>query len=429
MVDVLIILLLILLNGVFAMTELALASAKRLRLEEAERNGSEGARAALALAENPSNFLSTVQVGITLISIFNGAFGQSSLAGRLTPFVAQVPILAPYAQAVALGIVIVGITFASLLLGELVPKRIAIQYPEATAVLVARPLRQLGRLMSPFVKLLAMCTDGIVRLLGLNQPRDDAPTHQEISGMLREGTDAGVLNQTEYDIARRALRLDDQRLSGLMTPLVDLQCIYLAEDTGDSLRKLAASPHSRFPVFGQDRAQVVGVIDAGDLLQQAIETGDMRRLDIAAAVTQPLQVPASVSARGLLEQFRAQRTDLALVVDEHGQVQGMVTLADLMGALVGGLPGVESDEGDAVQREDGSWLMDGAMPLDRLRELLGTAETFPDEQSGYQTLGGFMLHQLGRVPSESDHFEWNGYRFEVMDMDRQRIDRVLVSTG
>ncbi|QYF94388.1 hemolysin family protein [Massilia sp. PAMC28688] len=427
MSDVLIILLLILLNGLFAMTELALASARRLRLEEAARGGSTGAAAALALAANPSTFLSTVQVGITLISIFNGAFGQSSLAARLAPWLATVPVLGPYAPAVALGVVIVAITFVSLLLGELVPKRIAMQYPETAAMIAARPLRLLSRVMAPFVTLLSLCTEAIVRLLGLDRPPDNAPTEQEISGMLREGSDAGVLDHTEYDIARRALRLDSQRLRALMTPLIDVQAIHLGDDAAASLRKLAASPHSRFPVFGTDRTQVVGVVDAGDLLQQAIESGALHTVDIGAASAAPMRVPASMSARALLEQFQQHNAELALVIDEHGQVQGMVTLADLMGALLGGVPGAAAHESEAVVREDGSWLVDGAMPLDRLRELLGTDAAFPGEGTGFHTLAGLVLHQLGRVPTESDAFEWNGYRFEVMDMDRQRVDRVLVA--
>ncbi len=429
MADVLIILVLILFNGVFAMTELALASSRRLRLEEAARNGSEGARKALDLAADPSNFLSTVQVGITLISIFNGAVGQRSLAGRLAPLVATLPPLAPHAQQVALGVVILGITFASLLLGELVPKRIAMQYPETVATLAARPLHQLSRLMAPFVRLLALCTDLIVRLLRLDRPRDDAPTQQEIKSMLREGTDAGVLHQTEYDIARRALHLGQQPLDALMTPMAEVQSICLADELPHSLRRLAASPHSRFPVLERAGADVVGVVDAGDLLQQAIDGGAAGHLDIAAAVTQPLRVAASMNARSLLDQFRRHQAELALVTDEQGRVQGMVTLADVVAALLGGLPGVQADEGDAIQRGDGSWLMDGAMPLERLRELLGTAADFPGEGSGQDTLAGFMLHQLGRVPAASDHFTWNGYRFEVMDMDREQVDRVLVSTS
>ena len=428
MTDVLIILALILLNGVFAMAELAIASAKRLRLEESARSGSAGARVALELADNPSAFLSTVQIGITLIGIFNGAFGEASLSARLAPWLARLPPLAPYASEAALAVVIVGITFVSLIFGELVPKSIAMQHPERVATLLARPLQRLSRAMKPFVAALAFTNDLIVRLLGLQQPRDEAPTQQEISGMLREGSDAGVLDKTEYDIVRRAMRLDDQRLGGLMTPRDDLQFIDLADDPQHKLPLIAASPHTRFPVWSEDRSQVLGIVHAGDLLEQAVSHNALSGIDIKAATRPALYVPATVTARGLLEQFRARRAELALVVDEHGQLLGMVTLADLMGTLVGGVPGVEARENDAVQREDGSWLMDGAIGLERLRELLGTAAAFPEEAAGaYHTLAGFILHQLGHIPQASEHVNWNGYRFEVVDMDRNRIDRVLVS--
>lgn len=426
MIDVLIILVLILLNGVFAMAELAIASSKRLRLQEQAGQGSDGARVALELADNPSSFLSTVQVGITLIGIFNGAFGEASLAGRLAHWLATFAPLAPYARGAALGVVIVGITLASIVFGELVPKSIAMQHPETVATLLARPLRALSRLMSPVVRLLAWINDLVIRLLRLHAPRDEAPTEQEISGMLKEGTDAGVLDQAEYDIVRRALRLDAQRLPALMTPRIDLRVIDLGAKLDDNLQAIAAAPDQRFLVYHPAHGQVTGVVQAGDLLAQSLGPGS---IDIAAAARKPLYVPDSVSAMGLLAQFREHGADLALVVDEHGQVEGMVTLADLMGALVGGVPGAEARELDAVQREDGSWLMDGAMPLERLRELLGTAAEFPAEAAGaYQTLAGFVLHQLGRIPAPSDHFEWNGHRFEVMDMDRNRVDRVLVST-
>ena len=427
MIDLLIILALILLNGVFAMSELALASARRLRLEESANAGSEGARVALALGEDPSAFLSTVQVGITLISIFNGAFGEASLVARLTPVLSGIAPEA-YARPVALAIVIIGITFVSIILGELVPKRIAMQHPETVAALVARPLRTLSRLMAPFVKVLSLTTELIIRLLGLQQPRDEAPTQQEISGMLKEGTDAGVLDKAEYDIVRRAMRLDAQRLPALMTPRIDMQFIDLDDDPAHSLAIIAASPYSRFPVFRGERSHVLGIVDAGDLLQQVINRGARVNVDLEAVATAPLFVPDTISAMNLLEQFRAHRAELALVVDEHGQLQGMVTLVDLMGALVGGVPGVEAHETDAVQREDGSWLMDGSISLERLRELLGTAAELPAEAGGaYQTLAGLVLHQLGRMPRAADSFEWNGYRFEVVDMDRNRIDRVLVS--
>jgi putative hemolysin len=428
MADILIILLLILLNGVFAMAELSIASARRLRLQESAQAGSGGARSALKLADNPSNFLSTVQIGITLISIFNGAFGEASLVERLAPQLQALPPLAPYARPAALAIVIAGITFASILLGELVPKRIAMQFPEAVAALLARPLQRLSSLMKPLVAALSACTELIMRCLHLQQRPDEAPTTQEITGMLREGSDAGVLDKTEYDIARRALRLDDKRVGGLMTPRIDLQFLSLGAARPHNLAVIEASRFSRFPVLGEDAVQVAGVADARDLLAQAIRAGTLEAIDVKAALRAPLYVPASVTAMGLLEQFRQRQAELALVVDEHGQVQGMVTLSDLASAVVGGLPGVQARENDAVQREDGSWLVDGAVELDRLRELLGTEAAFPGEGEGaFHTLAGFVLHQLGRVPAPSDKFDWDGRRFEVVDMDRNRIDRVLVS--
>ena len=224
------------------------------------------------------------------------------------------------------------------------------------------------------------------------------------------------------------MRLDSQRLAALMTPRGELQFIDLDVSVELNLAKIGASPYSRFPVFSHDRSNIVGIVHAGDLLEQATSNNTLHGIDIAAAAKPALFVPASVTARGLLEQFRQHGAEIALVVDEHGLVQGLVTVADLMGALVGGMPGIEAHESDAVQREDGSWLMDGAMPLERLRELRGTAAAFPEEASGaYQTLAGLVLHQLGRIPAPADHFDWDRHRFEVLDMDRNRIDKVLVS--
>ncbi len=426
--EIFIILGLILLNGVFAMAELALVSAKRARLEKRAADGSRGAETALSLADHPSAMLSTVQVGITLISIFNGAFGEASLVAKLQPQLAAVPQLAPYARPAALAIVVVGITFASIVLGELVPKRIAIHNPEFFATAIARPLQGLSRLMAPFVKILTVTTELIIGLLGMNTPKDDAPIEEEISGVLREGTAAGVLEKDEYDIVTRALGLRDQRLSGVMTPGIDLELIDIDDDIKRNLERIARSPYSRFPVYRGDRSHILGVVHAGDLLEQAVHRDSIGAIDIAAAIKPVLFVPDSVSAMDLLEQFRSRRAELALVVDEHGQVGGMVTMADLMNTLVGEVPGVEERNGDAVQRPDGSWLMDGAISLHRVRDKLDADAEFPDEASGaYQTLAGFVLDELGHVPKAADHFDWNGYRFEVVDMDNYRIDRVLVS--
>lgn len=426
--DILIILGLILLNGVFAMSELAVVSSKRIRLEKLSENGSRGAKAALKLADNPSRFLSTVQVGITLIGIFNGAFGEASLVAKLSPQIATVPVLAEYAKEIALGIVVIGITFASIVLGELVPKRIAMQYPEAVAMTIAAPMNWLSKLMAPFVKLLTIATEFFLRLLGLHKAKEDAVTEEDIAGMIKEGTEAGVFERTEHDIVTRALRLDDQRLPSLMTPRADLIYIDLNDKVEQNLQKIADTPFSRFPVCRGDFSQMVGIVHSGDLFEQSIRSNSFSNIDFEVVTKPALFVPESLSAMQLLESLKKNRSEVALIVDEYGEIEGMITLSDVMGALVGDVSVIDEDhEADAIQRDDGSWLMDGGISLGRFREIFGTTIIFPDEDSGsYHTLAGFMLNQLGRIPGVSDNFEWGGYRFEVMDMDRNRIDRILV---
>ena len=428
MADIIIILVLILLNGIFAMSELALVSAKRLRLEKMALDGSSGARTAIKLADDPSRFLSTVQVGITLISIFNGAFGEASLTARLTPQLQGLGVPPDYARSAALSVVVVAITFASIVLGELVPKRIAIQHPEFMASLVARPMHQLSRLMHPFVRLLAVTTDFIMRLVGMRQRKDEAPTEDEVTDMIRESTDAGVFEKAEYDIAARALRLDDWHLRALMTPRVDLEFLDLGEPLEINLARLAEIPYARFPAYRGDRSQVLGIVNVRDLLRQAIRRGSLEQIDIEAELEEPVYVPDSVSAIDLLETLKKNHAELAMIVDEYGDIQGMITLTDVMSALVGEVPAMEDEEApDAVKREDGSWYMDGGMVLDRFRYLTGAALRFPDEGSdAYHTLAGFILYQLGYIPKPGEQLDWEGWRFEVADMDGNRIDRLMV---
>lgn len=413
-----------------SMSELAVVSAKRIRLENSSAQGSAGARAALALADDPSRFLSTVQVGITLIGIFNGAFGEASLVEKLTPRVADIAILSPHARELSLGTVVVGITFASIVFGELVPKRIAMQYPEAIAAMIAKPMQWLSWLAAPFVKVLSFVTETVIRLIGFNKPKENTVTEEDIAGMIEEGAEAGVFEQTEHDIVRRALRLDDQRLGALMTPRTDFEFIDLNDPVERNLARIAGSAYSRFPVCRGDRSDIIGIVHAGDLFAQVIRSNSIGSIDIERAVKAPLYVPESVSAMDLLETLKTNRTELALVVDEYGEIAGMITLSDMMGALVGDVSITEGgeQENDAFQREDGSWLIDAGMSADRFREVLGVDARFPDETSGlYHTLAGFMLTRFGRVPQTSDFIEAAGYRFEVIDMDRQRIDRLLVT--
>jgi putative hemolysin len=428
MTDTIIILFLILLNGVFSMSELAVVSAKRLRLEKMASDGSSGAGTALALAEDPSRFLSTVQVGITLIGIFNGAFGEASLTARLTPMLAELGVPGAWARNTALAVVVVSITFLSIVFGELVPKRVAILHPEFMAAIVARPMHALSRIMHPFVRLLGTTTDFIMRLIGMHRRKDETPTEDEVTGMIRESADAGVFERTEYDIAARALRLDDWHLRALMTPRIDLEFLDLDDALDSNLARIAASPFSRFPVYRGDRSQVTGVVRARNLFGQAIRAGTLESIDIQAAIEPLLYVPESVSAIDLLEQLKMHRAELAMVVDEYGEIQGMITLTDVMGALVGEVPtGEDHPPSDGVRRDDGSWLIDGGMILDRFRYLTGAEFAFPDEDaSAYHTLAGFTLYQLGYIPKIGESLAWHGWQFEVIDMDGNRIDKLLV---
>lgn len=427
--DILIILGLILVNGIFAMSEIAIVTSKRIRLLKLAENGSRGAQAALDLSENPSRFFSTIQVGITLIGIFNGAYGEASLVERLTPEVALLPLIGEFAREIALGVVVVGITFGSLILGELVPKRIAMQYPETVASMIAAPMLWLSRLMGPFVKVLTGTTEFILRLLGMHHKKDDAVTEEEIAGMFREGTDAGLFEKTEHDIVSRALRLDDQRVASLMTPRLDVHFIDLEDTIEVNLAKIADSSYNRFPVCKGDISHVIGIVHAGSLFEQAIRGKSMDAVDIAAATRPPLFVPETISAMQLLETLKENRAELALVIDEYGEIEGIVTLSDVLGALVGDVSVIdEHHEVDGVRREDGSWLIDGGVSFDRFRELLETEVRFPEESAGtYHTLAGFVMTFLGHIPQMADNFEWEGYRIEVIDMDRNRIDRLLIT--
>jgi putative hemolysin len=426
MADIIIIFALILLNGVFSLSELAVVSSKHLRLERMAQDGRRGARTALALADDPSRFLSTVQVGITLIGIFNGAFGEASLVAKLTPQLAGMGVPDDYARSMALAIVVVAITFVSIVLGELVPKRIAILYPEQLAAMVARPMKTLSRLMHPFVLLLSGTTDFIMRLLGMRHRKEEVATEDEVTGMIKESTEAGVFEKGEYDIAARALRLDDWHLRALMTPRVDLEFLDLDRPLAENLERIAESPYSRFPVYRGDHAQH---LRARNLFGQAIRCKSLEKIDIEQAIEPILYVPESVSAIDLLEQLKGRRAELAMIVDEYGDIQGMVTLTDVMGALVGDVS--DGDDGaheDAVKREDGSWFVDGGMVLERFRELTERHTAFPDEDSAaYHTLAGFILYQLGYIPKPGDALDWDGWRFEVADMDGNRIDRLLAT--
>lgn len=423
MANFIIIFVLILINGLFAMSEIAVVSSKRIRLQKLAAEGSKSAQAALKLADSPSRFLSTVQIGITLIGIFNGAFGEASLVSALTPSLA--PLVGDFAYQVSLATVVIGITFASLIFGELVPKRIAMHYPERIALLIALPMTWLSRLVSPFVWVLSISTDFVLRLLGMHGKQVDTLTEEDISGILNEGATAGLFEKTEHEIVARALSLDDKHIATIMTPRSEVHYIDINEPLSDTLNIIADSPYSRFPVVDGQLDNVIGVVDAGTLFEQQIRGQAIVLRDLVKPVK---FVPETISAMDLLESLQQHRTEIAMVINEYGELEGVVTLRDILKVLVGNsIPINEDQPTDAVQRQDGSWLIDGGISLDRFRELFDTKLFFPrEDEEHYHTMAGFVMHQLGKIPKEGEYFEWNGFYIEIVDMDRHRIDRLLI---
>lgn len=422
--EIFVILVLIIANGIFSMSEMAVVSSRRVRLQQLANQGDAKARAALKLADSPNQFLSTVQVGITLIGILTGAFGGATIANRLVPYVRLVPFLAPYSEPVSFGIVVLIITYLSLILGELVPKRLALNNPEKLAASVAIPMRALASLASPAVVLLSASTDLVLRTLGITQTAEPQVTEEEIKILIEQGTEAGTFEEAEQDMVERVFRLGDRPVSALMTPRPDIVWLDLDDPPDENRQKMAESAYSRYPVCQEGLDNVLGIIPVTDLLARSFRGED---LDLTVGLRQPVFVPESTRGLKVLELFKQTVTHMALVVDEYGVIQGLVTLNDIMSEIVGDVPaGPGEDEPQAVQREDGSWLLDGMLPVDEFLELFNMQSWENEERGSYQTLGGFVITHLGKIPTAADHFEWQGMRFEVMDMDGNRVDKVLV---
>lgn len=420
--EVLLILLLVLLNGAFAMSELAIVSARRVRLAAMQRRGSKAAAAAIALAENPQRFLPTVQVGITLVGILAGAFGGARLSGVLAEGIATIPGLAPFAREIGFMLVVVMITYLSLILGELVPKQLALRHPEAVALIVSPPLTWLSRATSPVVWLLSASTAAVLKLIGQSKPTEQAVTEEEVKAVVAEGATSGAIETEERHMIERVLRLADKPVRALMTPRTELEWIDRTAPPEDVAARLRASNVTRFVVADQRVDNVVGVVAAKDLLDQMLEGTP---LSIARAMRRPLVLPDTLSALLALERLRNDPIGMALVLDEYGSFEGVVTASDLLEAIVGelGPAPVEDAAKPAVQRADGSLLLDGMMPSDELKARLDLPD-LPREGT-YHTVAGLMLALLQRVPKEGDRIAWAGWRFEIVDMDGRRVDKVL----
>lgn len=424
--DIALLLFLILLNGVFAMSEIAVVSSRRARLQRLADDGSPGAHSALALHAEPATFLSTIQVGITSIGILSGAIGEAALADPLAAWLGQFALIEPYARGIALTVVVLGLTYFSVVVGELVPKRLGLLAPEGTASLIARPMNILSRLTRPVVWLLSASSSLLLRMMGARRKDEPPVTDDEINVLMGQGAEAGVFHQSEQEIVSNVLRLDEQRLGAIMTHRTDIYLIDL-DDPEDEIRRLIAeSPYERIVICRDGLDHVAGILRTSDLLKPALAGAP---LNIEAALRPPLYVPDSVSTTQLLESFRKARMQFALIVDEYGDLEGLVTLTDVLTSIVGDLPSYDSPyEQDVVEREDGSWLVDGSVTIERLKSVLEFDDDLPgEEENAFNTLGGFVMHMLGHIPAVADHFDWENWRFEVMDMDRNRVDKVLVS--
>jgi len=423
--DVLLLLLLIVLNGIFAMSEIAVVSARRARLIQLAEDGSKGARHALTLASEPTRFLSSVQVGITSIGILNGAIGEGAIAARLRPALEQVPLLAPYADTLSLAIMVAVLTYVSLIIGELVPKRIALIHPETVASVIARPMEVVAGVTRPIVFLLSVSTDSILRLFRVRQAKQPGVTADEIRVMLEQGAEEGVFEPTEHELVTNVLNLDERHVGAVLTPRSDVVYVDI-RDSVDTLReKLREQPHSVLPLCEGSLDKVLGFVRSTKVLERFLERGQP---DLPSLAEPPLFVPETMTLMKLLEQFKRTHLPIALVVDEFGDVEGLVSFTDVISSIVGDLPTEPGEEPAIVQREDGSWLLDGAVDLDTaLRTLEAEAIVSDEDRQHFHTLGGLAMVALGRVPRTGDVFERGDYRFEVVDMDGNRVDRILAS--
>jgi putative hemolysin len=415
-------LLLILVNGLFALSEIAIISSKRARLLQLADEGKAGAEHALRLASEPTRFLSTVQVGITSIGILSGAIGQAAVAGPLQAALEQTPAVAAYAEPLSIGVMVVLVTYVSLILGELVPKRLALTRPESIASLIARPMRVIARLGRPVVYVLSLSTDTVLRLLRVRQTDPPSVTVEEIKVMLEQGAEEGVFEQTEHEMVTNVLNLDDRHVGSVLTPRVDVVFLDVRDSPDVNRDRVRQAPHAVLPLCDGGLDQVLGFVRSA----RAMDHLHGGAGDLAGLAEPALVVPETMTLMKLLEQFKRTHLPVALVIDEFGDVEGLVSLTDVISSIVGELPTEAGEEPMIVRREDGSWLMDGGLSIDAVLQALDTDSLLGEDDRHYHTLGGLVMQALGRVPKTGDVFTRAGFRFEVVDMDANRVDRVMV---
>ncbi len=422
--EILVLFALILLNGVFAMSEIALVTARRARLARLAEEGDGSAAVAMKLGEEPTRFLSTIQIGITSIGILNGIVGESALAVPLSDWLQSLGMAQRPAEIGSTVLVVVVITYVSIVVGELVPKRIGQINPEAIARLVARPMNMLSAASRPFVHLLASSTALLLKLLGQRETAAPVVTEEEIHAMLDEGSVAGVIEKNEHAMVRNVFRLDERQIGSLMVPRSEMVWLDVSRPLEENLTLMAQSFHSRFPVCRGGLDDILGTISSKQLFNQTLR-GDP--VDLTKDLQEPAYVPESLTGMELLDQFRASGTHMVFVIDEYGEIQGMVTLQDVIESVTGEFVPENKEEAWAVAREDGSWLLDGLIPVPELKDRLGLKAVPEEERGRYHTLSGMVMWLLGRLPKTGDVATWGGWRLEVVDLDGKRIDKVLAS--
>ncbi|EAT59618.1 conserved hypothetical protein [Chlorobium ferrooxidans DSM 13031] len=422
--EILFLLSLIVVNGLFAMSEIALVTAKRSRLAKLAEDGDKSAATAIKLAHEPTRFLSTIQIGITSIGILNGIVGEGALAGPLAVRFQAFGMDPEISHIISTAIVVLSITYITIVVGELVPKRLGQFDPEGIACLVSRPMYTLSTITRPFGRLLSASTDAILRLMGQSPQAYPSVTEEEIHAMLEEGSEAGVIEQHEHEMVRNVFRLDDRQLGTLMVPRADIVFLDVSKPLEENILRVTESEHSRFPVCNGGLQSLLGVVNAKQLLSKTLKGG----LTEFTSQLQPcVYVPETLTGMELLDHFRTSGTQMVFVVDEYGEIQGLVTLQDMLEAVTGEFVPRNSEDSWAVERQDGSWLLDGLIPVPELKDTL-ELRSVPDEDKGlYHTLSGLMMWQLGRMPQTGDVMIWENWTLEIVDLDGQRIDKVLAS--
>lgn len=423
--EILILLLLILINGLFSMSEIALISAKKNRLQQKAKKGSKPALAALELSEHPNRFLPTIQIGITLIGTLSGAFGGATIALHLSELFSRIPWLVTYSDALGVGVVVLIITYLSLVIGELVPKRIALNNAEKVALDVAPFMQAFSKISAPFVAILSKSTDFFIGLLKIRQSSEPTITEEDLISMLYQGKQVGVIEESEQNMVERIFRLSDRDVSAVMTPRTELIFLSIDASSDEILEKIAQYPFSRYPVYKESYDDLIGIVDSRDLLLQKVTKNEF---NLHAVMEKPSFLPESTTALDALEFLRGSGVKVAVVIDEYGGVLGIAGINDILRAIVGTIKETDIEhEDEVVLRDDGSWLFDGMLQIDELKNYLGVDYLPEEEEQKYETLSGLMMNMLNRIPIAGDYFDWNDIRFEVMDMDGRRVDKVLVT--